>query len=65
MSGSGIPRGRKAYLSVQTRMAADLLTRVAGEMAGEKEQARLLHKAARDARRVARALDTDEPLLPE
>ncbi len=58
---------RRVYLSVQVRMAVDLLVRVAGsqDLVGEKEQARVLYKAARDARRVARALDMDEPLLPE
>ena len=66
MNESGeIPR--RVYLSVQVRMAADLLSRVAGaqDFVGEKEQARVLWKAASDARRVARALDMDEPLLPE
>lgn len=58
---------RRVCLSVQLRMAADVLIRVAEEqgLVGGEEQARVLHKAARDVRRVARALDTNEPLLPE
>ena len=58
---------REVYLSVELRLAAYLIDKVGREqvVVGENEEhGRVLHAAASDVRRVARSLETDEPLLP-
>jgi hypothetical protein len=59
---------RDVYLAVKIRIAASVLAEVAQGMYEMREGVGLadrLNDAARTAQRVARALELDDPLLPE